>query len=483
MGRRAAPRKPLAGGWAAWNTHGVPAPSARDLFGQPRGLAFLAATELWDRISFHGMQALLVLYMTGQLLLPGHVERIAGFAAFRGAIEAVTGPLTVTALAAQIFGLYVGLVYFMPVVGGWIGDRAGRRRTVALGAGLMTLGHLAMGFDASFLLALALLIFGAGCLRGNLAAQVGDLYASGDARRDAGFQLYFIGINLGAFIAPIVCGFLGAAYGWHVAFGFAAVGMGIGLAVFLAGSRHLPPDRVRAGRAAAPPLTMPERRRVGVLLAVLPVLALFWVAQSQVWNVYNLWVRDHVELTVLGWTMPVPWLQALDGLAPVVLLAPTLALWRWQARRGAEPDDLTKLALGCLIFASACAWLALAPVAHGRAPLLWAVAFHLLSNEGWLFFVPIALALWSRAAPAGVNGVMVGVYYLSTFMGSVVSGRLGGLYEVWSPQRFWSLHAGIVAAGGVIFLAVAPWLRRVLAPAHVDAAGGHLDLEGGEVPA
>lgn len=143
----------------------------RDLFGQPRGLAYLAGTELWDRISFHGMQALLVLYMVGQLLLPGHVERIVGFAAFRAGIESVTGPMTVTALASQIFGLYIGLVYFMPVVGGVIGDRVlGRRRAVALGAVLMTGGHFAMAFDASFLAAMALLIAGAGCLRGNLVS-------------------------------------------------------------------------------------------------------------------------------------------------------------------------------------------------------------------------------------------------------------------------------------------------------------------------
>ena len=213
---------------------------------------------------------------------------------------------------------------------------------------------------------------------------------------------------------------------------------------------------------------------------LLPVLALFWVAQSQVWNVYNLWVRDHVELGILGWTMPVPWLQAIDGLAPVVLLAPTLAVWRWQFRRGREPDEVAKLAIGCLIFAAGCAWLALAPVGHGRAPLLWAIGFHLLSNEGWLFFVPIALALWSRSAPASVNGVMVGVYYLSTFFGSLVSGRLGGLYEAWSPQRFWSLHAGIVAAAGVIFVVLGDRLRHELAPAHVDAPGRHLDLEGVE---
>jgi POT family proton-dependent oligopeptide transporter len=488
MGAAGPRRKRACRGGRCVEHSGAMTPAApRDLFGQPRGLAYLFGTELWDRISFHGMQALLVLYMVGQLLLPGHVEKIVGFPALRSGIEAVTGPLSVQALASQIFGLYVGLVYFMPVFGGVIGDRVlGRRRTVALGAVLMTAGHFCMAFDASFLAAMALLIAGAGCLRGNLVSQVGDLYGPGDPRRDAGFQIYFTGINLGAFIAPVVCGLLGQVYGWHIAFGFAGVGMLIGLVVFLAGARYLPPDLPRTARGARAPLTRAERRVIAVLLLLLPVLTTFWIAQSQVWNVYNLWVRDHIDLVIAGWTMPVPWLQAIDGLAPVVLLAPTLALWRWQRSRGGEPDDLAKMAIGCLIFAAGTAWLAAAPLVAepgGRAPLLWAIGFHLLSNEGWLFFVPIALAVWSRAAPAKVNGTMVGVYYLSTFFGSTISGRIGGLYEVWSPTRFWLLHAGIVAGGGVVLWTLGPALRRELAPGHVVAGSGHLDLKGGEVVA
>ncbi len=459
-----------------------PAVDDRALFGQPRGLLYLTGTELWDRISFHGMQALLVLYMVGQLLRPGHVERIVGFAPFRSAIEAVTGALSTQALAAQIFGLYVGLVYFTPIIGGFIGDRIGRRVTVTVGALLMTVGHFAMAFDASFLLAMLCLILGAGAVRGNLEAQVGALYPAGDRRRDDGFQFYYIGINVGAFVAPVVCGLLGAVYGWHFAFGFAGVGMLIGLVIYLAGSRHMPPDTARF-RAAHATLTPPERRVILVLVALVPVMALFWIAQSQVWNVYNLWVRDHVDLSLFGWTMPVPWLQAIDGIAPVVLMGPTLALWRWQAARGSEPDDIAKLAIGCLIFAFGTAWLAAAPLVTppgGRVPLPWAIGFHLLSNEGWLFFTPIALALFSRAAPPRVNATMIGVMTLAVFVGSVVSGRLGGLYETLDASRFWLLHAAIVGAGGAIFILFGPRLRRELMPAHVDAPRGHLDLEGGE---
>ena len=323
----------------------------RPLFGHPRGLGVLAGLEVWDRVSFYGMQSLLVLYMVEQLLLPGHVERIAGFSEFRAGLESIVGPMSTQALASQIFGLYVGLVALTPVFGGFIGDRwLGRRRGVILGALLMTGGHFAMAFDQSFLLALLLLILGAGFVRGNVAPQIGELYAPEDRRRGVAFQIYGSVINFGGFVAPLVTGFLGKQYGWHVGFGFAGIGMLIGLLVYLSGQKHLPPEtpRVRQGKRAA--LTRPEWRVVLYLTAVVPIAALFWVAQSQIWNTYNIWVRDHLQLQVGGWTMPVPWLQSLDGLAPFILLPPLLLLWRAQAAKGREPDEVGKIAIGCFLF-------------------------------------------------------------------------------------------------------------------------------------
>jgi POT family proton-dependent oligopeptide transporter len=444
------------------------APRSGEAFGQPRGLWVLAGTELWERISFHGMQALLVLYMVGALLLPGHVEHVAGFASYRSAVEAVTGPLSVQALAAQTFGLYVGLIYFTPVIGGAIGDRwLGRRASVILGGLLMTAGHFSLAFDRSFLLALLLLILGAGLLRGNLPAQVKSLYADGDRREADAFQIYYVGINLGAFIAPIVTGALAKYYSWHFGFGFAGFGMLIGLILYLVGSRHLPKETRRSASSAAAeaPLTSNERRRVAALLALCPLLTCFWIAQSQVWNVYNLWVRDHLDLTIGTFEMPIPWLQSLDGLSPILVMPIFLALWRRQARKGREPGDPTKMAIGCLIFGASCAWLALAPLAagaDGRAPLLWAVAFHLSSNVGWLYLTPIAMAFFASRAPARLRGTMLGVNYLNAFFGSVISGRLGGLYEQVSATQFWLLHAVIVAGGGLCLLVLARPLGKLL---------------------
>lgn len=444
-----------------------PGPEARtSFFGHPRALAFLAGTEFWDRVSFHGMQALLTLYLVEQLLLPGHIENVVGFASFRAAIEGVTGPLSTQALASQIFGLYVGLATFAPILGGAIGDRwLGRTRSVSLGAILMTFGHLAMAFDQSFLLAMLLLILGTGFLRGNLAPQVGDLYDRDDRRRTVAFQIYGAAVNLGAFVAPIVTGALAQQVSWHAGFGVAAIGMAIGLVVYLVGQRHLPPQAKRIAETKGPPLGREGWIRVSILVSLVPLAATFWVAQSQIWNTYNIWVRDHLQLNIAGFQVPVPWLQSIDGLAPFLTLPPMLAIWAWQHRRGREPDEFGKLAVGCFIFAASTLWLAAGSFVTdegGRTPFLWAVAFHIFSNFGWLYFAPTCNALFSRAAPLGVTATMMGLYSLSVSLGSLVSGRLGGFYETMSAPAFWTMHAAVAGAGGVLILLFGMVFRRRL---------------------
>jgi proton-dependent oligopeptide transporter, POT family len=450
-----------------------PAAARRTAFGHPRGLVFIAGTELWERISFHGMQALLVLYMVDRLLLPGHVEHIAGFAGFRATIEFVTGPLSPQALASQIFGLYIGFVYLMPVFGGALGDRVlGRRRAVALGALMMTIGHFCMAFERLFLIALLLLVIGAGLLRGNLISQLGDLYPKSDQRRDNGFQIYYSLLNIGAFVAPLITGTLALRFGWHYGFGFAGFGMLVGLLIYSSGRKYVPVDLARRTAATVQRLDAGQKRVVACMVLMLPLLTMFWIAQSQIWNTYNIWARDHVDLMIAGWKMPVPWLQAIDSLAVVVLVPPMLRFWRWQQMRGQEPDELTKLAIGCLLFGAAVAWLAAAQLvapALGAVPLAWAIAYHFLSGVGYIYFAPIAIALYSRSAPAAVNALMIGVYYLSMFAGSTISGRIGGLYEHLSSGEFWLLHAALVSTGGLLFLLFAPRIRRELGMPTADA--------------
>jgi proton-dependent oligopeptide transporter, POT family len=437
----------------------------RTLFGHPRGVFVLAGTEVWDRVSFQGMQALLVLYMVHALLLPGHIEHVLGFASFRAYIESLTGPLSIKALATQTFGIYVSLVYLTPILGGIIGDRVlGRRNTVVLGGLMMTVGHFLLAFDASFLIALAFLVTGAGLFRGNLQPQVGELYDVRDKRRDEAFQIYAIGLNLGAFLAPLITGSLAKYYGWHFGFGFAGIGMLIGLVVYLAGGRFLPKREAVTivESPTVPKLGPADWRAIAFLLALALVSTLFWIAQSQVWNTYNLWVSDHVDMHIFGWEMPIPFLQSVDA-APVVLIPLVLMYWRWQAQRGREPGEFVKAAIGCFIFALGTWWLGFAYVAadaHGRTPLAWLAVFHLVSNLGWVYFTPTMIAIFSRLAPPSLNATMYGVYALSVSLGGFVSGRLGGLYEKVSPYTFWSIHAAIVAGGGVLILLFGYAARR-----------------------
>lgn len=440
------------------------APSPENRFGHPKGLWVLAGTELWDRISFHGMQAMLVLYMAGELLNPGRIEHVVGFARYRAIVESVTGPLSAQALATQTFGLYVALVTFFPLIGGWLGDRFISRRTaVTLGALSMTGGHFALAFDESFLLALLLLVVGAGLLRGNLKAQIKTLYHEGDRRLADAFQIYTFVVNFGAFIAPIVTGAVAQAEGWHAGFAVAGFGMLIGLLFYLAGTRHLPPDGEKRRAIERGTLTAREKRNLIGLFMIWPISVCFWTAQAQIWNVYNIWVRDNVDLTVGRFTVPVPWMQSLDGLAPALFIPLVIWHWRRQAKRGTEPDLFVKLAIGCLLFSAGVVWLAAAPLvsdAAGRAPILWPVMFHLISNLGAVYFAPVMVALYAARAPAAWRGTMLGVDTLAASFASLLSGYMGGWYERMTPSSFWLINAAIVGGAGLAVLAFAGAMRR-----------------------
>jgi POT family proton-dependent oligopeptide transporter len=256
---------------------------ASDLFGHPRGLTFLFATEMWERFSYYGMRALLVLYMVKLLLLPGHVENVIGLAALKYLLESIFGPLGVQPFASQVYGLYTGLVYLTPVFGGMLADRVlGQHRTILLGAAMMALGHFMMAFEPLFLFALTMLILGNGAFKPNMSAQVGTLYAPGDQRRDRAYSIFYVGINLGAFFAPLVCGTLGEDLGWHYGFTAAGVGMTVALAIYLYAMHELPPDELHkavAARIENKPLDRNEWRAILALVALFVPTTLFWATQ------------------------------------------------------------------------------------------------------------------------------------------------------------------------------------------------------------
>ncbi|MGE5387698.1 MAG: peptide MFS transporter, partial [Hyphomicrobiales bacterium] len=212
--------------------------------GHSPGLATLFGSEMWERFSYYGMRALLVLYMVDYLLRPERINGAVGLPELKRALEALSGPLGPQPLASQIYGLYTGLVYLTPLLGGLIADRwLGRTRTIALGAGMMVAGHFLMAYEPYFLIALSLIAFGCGAFKPNITTQVGELYPRDDPRRDRAYSIFYVGINIGAFFAPLVCGTLGEKIGWHYGFMSAGVGMAVGLGVYLYGRASLPPDR------------------------------------------------------------------------------------------------------------------------------------------------------------------------------------------------------------------------------------------------
>jgi POT family proton-dependent oligopeptide transporter len=348
---------------------------------------------------------------------------------------------------------------------------------VVIGALLMATGHFLMAFEMLLLPALGCLLLGVGAFKGNIAAQVGDLYAPGDKRRASAFQIFMLAVQIAVIAAPIVCGTLGEKVGWHWGFGSAGVGMLIGLFVYLAGRRWLPPEAPRGNAKAQaqehPPMGRRGLLQVALLVAILPILMLSIVGNQQYHNGFPLWSQQHMDMVVAGFTVPVTWLQAVDALTSTGTMLASLAFWRWWAARRREPDEITKMALGCFVAACAPALLMIPALAlqegGGRISILWSFAYSTVNNIGFANIMPVGLALYSRVAPRGFQGVMLGIYYLHLFIGNIFVGWLAGLLEVMQGSNFWLLHAALVAAAGVGLLVVKLAFGRLLAPDETPA--------------
>ena len=453
-------------------------PEDRSFLGHPRGLGYIAFAEAWERFSYYGMQALLVLYMVHQLLLPGHVEHVAGFGSFRHTIEIFRGSLSVQALASTIFGLYTGLVYLTPIVGGLIADRwLGRTRTITIGALLMSAGHFLMAFDVTFLLALTCLLIGVGCFKGNLASQVGGLYATSDNRRADAFQIYYLFINGGVIAAPLIAGTLGEKVGWHYGFGAAGVGMLIGLVIYLAGRKYLPPDSPiveKSQRAAKIPMSHREKMGIIALLALLPVLTIAVIGNQQIFNAYLVWAEKTANLVFFGKKMPTTWLITLDSILSVSCLAGAVVFWRLWSKKFPEPAEITKLGIGSIIavtgFLSLAAGAIMAASSGGNVSIGWLITFHLLNSIGFANVFPVSLALYARVAPPALSATIIGIYYLAFFGANNLVGWIGGFLEKMPVTHFWLLHAALCGTAGIIFLVAGRLFGHLLAPE--DNSGG-----------
>jgi proton-dependent oligopeptide transporter, POT family len=407
-------------------------------FGQPRGLVVLFLTEMWEKFSFFGMKALLIYYMIRHL----------NFA---------------QADASLIYGAYAGGVYFTPIIGGYIADHwLGRRRAILIGGALMALGHFVLASEALFFPALVLIALGNGLFLPSLPSQVGDLYDAQDPRRGGAFNIYYVGINLGALLAPLVCGTLGEVYGWHVGFGAAGIGMCLGLAIYILGSRHLPPDRPLA---AAPRAEKPARPAGASLLPLLWVglaVVVFRSAYEQSGNTLAVWAETSVDRALWGYTIPVTWMQSLNPLFVFLFTPLIVAGWRREAGSGREQSSLAKMALGAAGVGLSYLMLALLAATHGSVPVstLWVVLFFVLYTLGELYILPVGLGLFARLAPPGMGATVIAAWFLASFGGNLLSGVVGRGWEALGPAAFFAVLAGIAGAAAAVLLALAPLLRR-----------------------
>jgi POT family proton-dependent oligopeptide transporter len=411
------------------------------------------------------MRALLVLYMVKYLLDPQHAGQVLGLGPFRGALEFVFSPLAPQPLASQIYGFYTGLVYLTPIFGGLLADRVlGARRTVILGAALMAIGHFMMAFEHLFLFALGFLILGNGAFKPNISTQVGALYAPGDRRRDRAFSIFYVGINLGAFLAPLVCGTLGEELGWHYGFAAAGVGMTTGLVIYLAATPTLPKDSF--AKRETGPMSREAWLSIGAIMALMLPVSLFWATYEQQGNTIALWADQHtdrhLDLLLFAGEIPVTWFQAFN---PFMIFAFTpfiVALWRRQGAR--EPSTVAKMAIGC--FLNAAAYLVMVAAAWyaggAQASWLWLFAYFVVITVGELYVSPVGLSLVTKVAPLHLLSMMMGVWLSTNFIAGFLAGYLGSFWSTMAKTDFFLMLAVISAISGVVIALLIRPLRAIL---------------------
>jgi POT family proton-dependent oligopeptide transporter len=396
---------------------------ARSLFGHPPGLTVLFLTQMWAEFSFFGLQALLVYYMTKHL----------GFDQSKSSL---------------IYGAYGAAAFFSPFFGGLIADRwLGRTMSVIIGGAMMMVGHFAMAFEALLFPALALVALGNGLFIPPLATQVGSLYADDDARKAYAYSAYYMGINLGGFLAPLVCGTLGELYGWHWGFAAAGVGMGIGLAVYLSSLKLLPPEPARTSETKSIGGTTIDSAKVRTLFLLVAMVVLFRIGYEQSGNVIALWVRDFTDRSVplfgTGAAIPATWFQSINPLLIILLTPVLIRFWRSRAVAETVPNLLRRMSFGCVL-AGLAMMLMVAAAAFsgpGGAPVnyWWTVGYFVLLTLGELLVIPVGLTLVETLSPAAFAATAMGGWYIAKFLGSLLAGFMGAYWLKIPPSDFFAL--------------------------------------------
>ena len=387
----------------------------------PRGLSILFFTEMWERFSFYGMRAILVLYLTRETLgdNPG-----LGWS---------------SAEALALYGWYTMLVYVMSIPGGIIADKwLGQKKTVFLGGMLLIAGHLTLAVNnmVGFYTGLVLIISGVGCLKPNISSMVGGLYKSGDPRRDSGFTIFYIGINIGAATAPLLIGYIGEVYGWHYGFGLAGIGMMIGQAIYLWGQKYLKdvgnfiPASKLEGTKTRKPLTKIDKDRVIVLLISFIIVIVFWGAYEQAGGLMNIYTHDKINREIFGFEIPASLFQSVSAIFVIIFGTIVASFWRKRQLKGKESSSLFKMAIGTMIMGTGFLMMtgaALEVQDGGKAMLIWLILSYLLQVIGELSISPVALSFITKLAPLKYASIMMGIYFAATGLGNKVAGLVGEL--------------------------------------------------------
>jgi POT family proton-dependent oligopeptide transporter len=414
-------------------------------FGQPKGLTILFLTEMWEKFSFFGMRALQIYYMTKELRYS-------------------------QSSASLIFGAYAAGVYLTPIFGGLIADRwLGRRKAVIIGGALMALGHFMMAFEPLFFAAMVVIAIGNGLFLPNLPSQVNLLYKKGDPRAGSAFNVYYVGINLGAFLAPLICGTLGEVYGWHYGFGAAGIGMCLGLAVYTWGGKYLPADASRTVVRPGPAGTASVAGNgagngtgnipllVGVALAVM----LFRTAYEQTGNTFAIWADTSVARQAFGLTIPVTWFQSLNPMF-VFMISPLLVrVWNARAAKGSTTPPLLRMTWGAIGVGVAYALLAglivVSAAGHYAISWLWMLVFFAIFTLAELYILPVGLGLFASLAPERFAATTIAAWFFCSFTGNLLSGVIGTVWEKVTPQAFFLMMGGICAASGLALYGIHRW--------------------------
>lgn len=454
----------------------APLRRANDMARQPRRLGVLAASEFCERFAFFGVQAVLLLYLSEALLRLGALsDHVLGLTFLNDAVEALAHPTTPVQTASLLVGLFGGLAYLAPIAGGWVADRLlGQRRTIIAGALLMSAGYGLLIAERYFLIGLGLVIAGSGGFKGNIASEVSALYRDEDPRREQGFRLFFIAVNLGIVGAPVICGALAQSYGWKFGFAGSAVSMLVSALIYLARSRgetQPPAPACYLGpHAGGRALSAQQALAFGAFMSLVAVAL---VGAEQIYNAYLGWMHYEVAPTLFGHPFPTQWMVTLDTAFSLLMLGLANAMWRFWRRRWREPSELTKIAIGCAVVAGSYSCLALVRGASSPANMALILSFHLLNNLGYANVAPVALALIARRAPVRVRSTLIGLFYMQFAGGTFLAGALGRLLDAIPSSSFWLLHAGVVGGAGAMLLASSGWIDRFMdgaAPPSVDSA-------------